>query len=78
MDTISGDHRSVLGDNPISSEKPGKVSPKKAAAARHNRANAAPMAASHQSWADVVKSKPTSGSTGHRVALAHHSPILSV
>jgi hypothetical protein len=81
MDTITGDHRSVLGvesNDPISSEKRKLISPKVATIAQPKRAKVAARSTSHQSWADVVKSKPSAGSTGDRTTLIHRSPILSL
>jgi hypothetical protein len=60
MNTITGDHRSVLDDestHPISSEKPSTVSPKVPTSAPPKRA-AFTSPTTTQSWADVVKSKP--------------------
>jgi hypothetical protein len=81
MDTIIGDHRSVLGDIsnvPITSEKRKKVSPKVNATAQLKRAKVASRPTSHQSWADVVKSKPSGGSTQDRGTATHRLPILSL
>jgi hypothetical protein len=70
MDTITGDHRSVLGDNhshPSSSEETTKVSPKAITNAQSKRATKMSMSGirtTTQSWADVVKSKSSDGSDG--------------
>jgi hypothetical protein len=60
MDTITGDHRSVLdvnSDKPKLAKKHAKVSPLVNHDARPNRAQ--PMKTTrHQSWVDVVKSRP--------------------
>jgi hypothetical protein len=53
MDTIIGDHRSVLDD----------MSNNHSPSARPKRANAG-KTTSHQSWADVVRPKPSKGSIG--------------
>jgi hypothetical protein len=66
MDTITGDHRSVLDDNsgkPKVAEKHTKVSPPTSHGARPNRARTT-KATSHQSWVDVVKSRPLKGPKG--------------
>jgi hypothetical protein len=66
METIIGDHRSVLDQNhsdPVKAEKLAKVSPVIANDARLSRA---PIKKSdgHQSWADVVKSTAPKGLNG--------------
>jgi hypothetical protein len=53
VDTIIGDHRSVLDD----------MSDNHSPSARPKRANAGETT-SHQSWADVVRPKPSEGSVG--------------
>jgi hypothetical protein len=53
VDTIIGDHRSVLDD----------VSNNYSPSSRPKRANAG-KTTSHQSWADVVRPKPSKGSVG--------------
>jgi hypothetical protein len=66
MDTITGDHRSVLDDNSGKrkvAEKRTKVSPPTSHDARLNRAQTT-KATSHQSWVDVVKSRPLKGLKG--------------
>jgi hypothetical protein len=88
MDTIIGDHRSVLGDesnDPISSDKRRKVPPKQNATAQTKRAKVTSMSSkvatgstSHQSWADVVKSKAPVGSSRNRAMSTLRSPILSL
>ncbi len=81
MDTITGDHRSVLGDesnDPIPSEKRKKVSPKVSTTAQPKRAKVDNKSPSHQSWADVVKTKPSVGSSRDQGMIALQSPILSL
>jgi hypothetical protein len=81
MDTIIGDHRSVLGDesdDPIPSEKRKKVSPKVSTTAQPKRAKVDNKSPSHQSWADVVKTKPSVGSSRDQGMIALQSPILSL
>jgi hypothetical protein len=76
MDTISGDHRSVLDDksnHPIRSEKQTKVSPKTSTSAQPKRAREVSMTTAHISWADVVKSKPSNGFSGR---LAHTLSLI--
>jgi hypothetical protein len=53
MDTITGDHRSVLNDKPINHSP----------SARPERAKVG-ATTDHPSWADVVRSKPSKGSIG--------------
>jgi hypothetical protein len=71
MDTISGDHRSVLDDqssHPSSSEK--TVSPKAIINARTKRAKVSKVTSNRtttQSWADVVKFKSTSNGLDGRL-----------
>jgi hypothetical protein len=73
MDTITGDHRSVLDD-----ESDDPSSPKKTIA-RPQRAHTSNKATTHQSWSDVVKSKPSDGSDGPlRPILVNRSPIFSL
>ncbi len=63
MDTITGDHRSVLDDNsrkPKLSEKRTKVSPKLSQDAQPKRARTV-KTNDGQSWVDVVKSRPPIG-----------------
>jgi hypothetical protein len=67
MNTIIGDHRSVLDEesnHPISSEKPNKVPPKVISNAVANRATSTSLTTTHLSWAEVVKSEPPNGSHG--------------
>jgi hypothetical protein len=66
MDTISGDHRSVLDDKsskPARSEKQKKVPPKVSMDAQPEGAQGVSMTTTQISWADVVKLKPQSGSS---------------
>jgi hypothetical protein len=71
MDTIAGDHRSVLDvdtGKPELAEKRAKVSPLVDADARLKSAR--PMTTtSHQSWADVVKSRSLKDLKGGRKSL---------
>jgi hypothetical protein len=72
MNTIIGDHRSVLDDesnHPISSEKPIKVPPKVINNAQVKRAPTTSPTTNHQSWVDVVRSKPLNGSHGRLKSL---------
>ena len=67
MDTIIGDHRSVLGDesnDTVPAEKRKKVSPEVVTIAQPKRAKVTSRATSHQSWADVVNSKTSAGPIG--------------
>jgi hypothetical protein len=66
MESINGDHRSVLDhnhSNPVKAEKLVKVSP---AIANDARLNHAPIKKSdgHQSWVDVVKLTASKGLNG--------------
>jgi hypothetical protein len=72
MDTITGDHRSVLDV-----ESDDRSSPKKTIAPPQ-RAHASSKATTHQSWSDVVKSKPSDGSNGPLRPILKRSPILSL
>jgi hypothetical protein len=73
MDTITGpQHRSVLD---VESDDPS--SPKKTIA-RPQRARTSNKANTHQSWSDVVKSKPSDGSNGPLRPILERSPILSL
>jgi hypothetical protein len=73
MDTITGDHRSVLDDkssHPSSSGKINKISPKVISNAQPERATATKVSSKRtttQSWADIVKSKPTSNGLDGRI-----------
>jgi hypothetical protein len=71
MDTIAGDHRSVLdvdSGKPKLAEKCAKVSP--LVDADVGLKSARPMTTtSHQSWADVVKSRPPKDLKGARKSL---------
>ena len=79
MDTITGDHRSVLNDeynHPIPSDKLKKVYPKITNDAQPKRAQVS-KGTNHPSWADVAKSKPPDGSNGRLLSiLKKGSPIL--
>ncbi len=72
MDTITGDHRSVLDDepnHPVPSDKPKKVYPKATNNAQPKRARVSNRVTNHPSWADVVKSKPPDGSNGRPLSI---------
>jgi hypothetical protein len=73
MDTITGDHRSVLDVE--SDDHPS--SPKKTIA-RPQRALTSSKSTTHQSWSDVVKSKPSDRSNGPLRPILKRSPILSL
>jgi hypothetical protein len=71
MDTIIGDHRSVLDDNSGKhkvAEKRTEVLPPTSHGARPNRTRTS-KATSHQSWIDVVKSRPLKGLKGAHKSL---------
>jgi hypothetical protein len=71
----------VLDDesnNHISSEKPNKVSPKVTNIMLVKRVASTILTTTHQSWAEVVKSKPPDGSDRRLKRLKRWSLILSV
>ncbi len=70
MDTISGDHRSVLDVDPDNSTSLEKIN------ARPKRARINSKATAAQSWVDVVKSKPSIGSSGRLPSILQRKPIL--
>jgi hypothetical protein len=72
MDTITGDHRSVLNDkssHPSSSGKPNKVSPKAIINMQPKRASTASKKTTTRSWVNVVKSRRSYGSDGRIMRL---------
>jgi hypothetical protein len=67
MDTIKGDHRSVLDDestHPVPSDKPKKVYLKATSNVQPKRTRVSIRTTNPPSWADVVKIKPSDGSNG--------------
>jgi hypothetical protein len=81
MDTIIGDHRSVLdvkSNQTIAPEKPKRVLPKQTKSAQPKRALTGNNG--HSSWADVVKSSKASVGLNGRLpsAMKHRLPILSL
>ena len=72
MDTITGDHRSVLDVESDDSSSP------KLTTARSKGAHVSKKATTHQSWSDVVKSKSSDGSNGPLRPIVKRSPILSL
>jgi hypothetical protein len=67
MDTITGDHRSVLDDesnHTVPSDKPKNVYPKATSIAKPKRTQVSIRTTNPPSWADVVKTKPSDGSNG--------------
>jgi hypothetical protein len=72
MDTITGDHRSVLDDkssHPSSSGKPNKVSLKAIINAQPKHPSKASNETTTQSWVNVVKSRPSYGQDGRIMRL---------
>ena len=72
MDTITGDHRSVLDVKSDDSSSP------KLTTARPKGAHVSKKATTHPSWSDVVKSKSSDGSIGPLRPILKRSPILSL